>query len=154
MAGLLRSLLTIALIITLVLGVASIALAARNAAADNTDTYKLGGTLNQATDDLTHVLSLLGACLVTITALLGIALVFTRNLHRRYLHLSWVACSLASFAVLSMAIGIWSLFSDQDLTRTIHKVTIAVFCGSLVALGLSHLLKTAKCMEEYAVGHK
>lgn len=154
MAGFLRSLLTIALVITLVLGIASIVLAARNAAADDTDTYRLGTTIDEATSDLTHVLSLLGGCLVSITALLGIALVFTRNLHRRYLHLTWVACSLASFAVLSMAIGIWALFTDQDLTRTIHKVTIAVFSGALLALGLSHLLKTAKCMEEYAVGHK
>ena len=107
MPGLIRSLLTLSLLITFILGVASIALAARNAAADDTDDYRLGGNLDQATSDITHVLSLLGACLVTVTALLGIALVFTRNLHRRYLHLTWVFCSLSSVAVLSMAIGIW-----------------------------------------------
>ncbi len=111
MAGILRSLLTLALLVTLLLGVASLVLAARNAASDDDDNYRLdssaNGTVSNNADDYTHGVSITGSSLMVVSALIGLALVLTRNLHRRFLDLFWKGTSLAAIALLSLALGIW-----------------------------------------------
>ncbi len=111
MAGLIRSILTLALLLTLLLGVASLVLAARNAAADDDQNYRLdssaNGTVSNNADDYTHGTSLAGSSLMVISALLGLALVLTRNLHRRFLTLVWKFTSLSAIALLSLALGVW-----------------------------------------------
>ncbi len=161
MAGILRVLTTLALLVTLVseskeiskrlnfwcsfqaLSAAALVLEAINTSKDDPNLH-----------NTVHGLALSGTAFSVVTCLVGLALVLTRNMHRRFLTIIWLWHAFVAVIVMSAAWGIYAYLDAFDIIGTRQKVTMALLIASCVAMKITALHYAAKSMEEYAVGHK
>jgi len=148
MAGLLRSILVLFMLTTLAICAAALVLAAIVAGRDERDRSFLHD------NHTVHGITVSAAGFAVITGLIGLAILVTRNLHRRWVTLVWKSFAVISIGMLGAAWGIWALSRRARLTTKLEDTLLGFLVASDGLMMITAVLYTAKTMEEYAVAHK
>jgi hypothetical protein len=119
---------------------------------------RIRGPINPYYTTTEKVFNIIAGAGATFVGLLGLLLVVTKNLHRRYLTHWWVFWAIFTFLFLAFSAGIWclrmdkSFYEDTDPSESHALFAIELFL--IVWLWITVHVYVNKSFEEFAIAHK